>query len=125
MACWRSSSERCGQRGWAAESYLEWASRPEWYNLRMAHVTKPSRYTAQVGARGRLVLPAAVRKQLSLNEGDRVVLTLEPDGSMRLVSLREQVERARGLYKHIAPERDLVGELLRERRQEARMEDED
>jgi hypothetical protein len=60
-----------------------------------------------------------------LNEGDRVVLTLEPDGSMRLVSLREQVKKARGLYKHIAPERDLVGELLRERRQEALREDED
>ncbi|HKI01647.1 MAG TPA: AbrB/MazE/SpoVT family DNA-binding domain-containing protein [Thermoanaerobaculia bacterium] len=82
------------------------------------------RYTAQVGARGRLVLPAAVRKQMALNEGDRVVLSLEPDGSMRLVSLREQVRKARGLFRQVAPERDLVGELLSERREEARRENE-
>jgi AbrB family looped-hinge helix DNA binding protein len=94
----------------------------------MAHKvddTQPSqRYTAQVGARGRLVLPSAVRKQLALNEGDRVVLSVEPDGSMRLVSLREQVRKARGLFRQVAPERDLVGELLSERREEARRESE-
>jgi hypothetical protein len=52
------------------------------------------------------------------------VLSLEPDGSMRLVSLREQVKKARGLFQHVAPERDLVGELLSERREEARRESE-
>jgi len=52
------------------------------------------------------------------------VLSLEPDGSMRLVSLREQVKKARGLFQHVAPERDLVGELISERREEARRESE-
>jgi hypothetical protein len=59
-----------------------------------------------------------------MNDEDRLTLVRERDGSMRLLSLREQVEKARGLFKHIAPERDLVGELLRERREEARREDE-
>src|SRR5690242_10545651 len=96
--------------------------------MSMAHksadVQQSQRYTTQIGARGGLVLPAAVRKQLALNEGDRVVLSLEPDGSMRLVSLREQVRKARGLFRHVAPQRDLVGELLSERREEARQENE-
>jgi AbrB family looped-hinge helix DNA binding protein len=98
------------------------------YNDDMAHSDKetpqPLRYTTQIGARGRLVLPAAVRKQLALHEGDRVVLSLEPDGSMRLVSLREQVEKTRGLYRHVAPGVSLAEDLLRDRREEARREDE-
>jgi hypothetical protein len=65
-----------------------------------------------------------VRKQLSLNEGDRVVLTLEPDGSMRLVSLREQVKKAAGLYRHVAPDISLADDLIKDRREEARREDE-
>jgi hypothetical protein len=43
---------------------------------------------------------------------------------MRLVSLREQVKGTRGLFRHAAPERDLVDELLMERKEEARREDE-
>lgn len=94
----------------------------------MAHLTeklkeKP-RYAVQLGARGRLVLPAEVRKKLDLNEGDTFVLSLEPDGSMRLVSLHEQIEKVRGLYKPVAPGADLVKELIQERREEARREGE-
>jgi AbrB family looped-hinge helix DNA binding protein len=95
----------------------------------MSHKNPPSldetvRFTTQVGARGRLVLPAAVRKRLALNEGDRVVLTLEPDGSMRLVGLREQVRKVRGLFRNVAPDVDMVAELIRERRDEERRETE-
>lgn len=87
----------------------------------MSHTQEETvRFTTQVGARGRLVLPAAVRKRLALNEGDRVVLTLEPDGSMRLVGLKEQVSKVRGLYRNVAPDVDLVSELIRERRDEGR-----
>lgn len=105
-----------------------WEKICRWYTTNMAHdsedAQRSQRYTTQIGARGRLVLPSAVRKQMSLNEGDRVVLSLEPDGSMRLVSLREQVRKARGLFRQVAPERDLVSELLSERREEARRENE-
>ena len=95
----------------------------------MSHKNPPSldetvRFTTQVGARGRLVLPAAVRKRLALNEGDRVVLTLEPDGSLRLVGLREQVRKVRGLFRNVAPDVDMVAELIRERRDEERRETE-
>lgn len=98
------------------------------YNDDMAHNDKGTpqslRFTTQIGARGRLVLPAAVRKQLALHEGDRVVLSLEPDGSMRLVSLREQARKAAGLYQHVAPGISLAEDLIKDRREEARREDE-
>lgn len=82
-----------------------------------------SKYTVQVGARGRLVLPAEVRKQLTLEEGDSVVLSLEADGSLRLQSLREQVRRGMGLFQDVAPGVSLADELIEERREEARREE--
>jgi AbrB family looped-hinge helix DNA binding protein len=75
-----------------------------------------------LGARGRLVLPAPVRERLNLHEGDRLVLAVEADGSMRLTSLRHQVRRLQGAYQHLAPEVSLVDQLITERRQEAARE---
>lgn len=91
----------------------------------MAHSTLslPPRYQIQLGARGRVVLPAEVREKLGLRTGDKLVLTVKPDGTIRLVSLREQLKKAQGMFrKH--PERILSEELIRERRREAASEDE-
>lgn len=83
---------------------------------------RQDQYALHLGARGRLILPAPVRKRLGLKEGDRLVLTLEPDGTLRLASLREQVRKLRGLLKDLAPGRSLVDELIRDRRGEAARE---
>ncbi len=85
---------------------------------------KEETYTLTVGDRGRLVLPASVRKRLGLKKGDRVSLIVRPGGEMRLISLREVARRFRGAYAHLAPGRSLVDELIAERRDEARREDE-
>lgn len=93
----------------------------------MAHTKTGKReetYTLTVGDRGRLVLPAPVRKELGLKKGDRVSLKVGADGEMRLISLREVARRFRGAYAHLAPGRSLVDELIAERREEARREDE-
>lgn len=58
-----------------------------------------TQYVLQVGAKGRLVLPALLRKQLDLQQGDRVLLAVEPDGSLRLTSLKAQVKSLRGILK--------------------------
>lgn len=77
-------------------------------------------YNLQLGAKGRLVLPAGVRKHLNLQQGDRLMLNLETDGSMRLVSLRYQIKQLRGLLK--APSRNVVNEFIQKRREEAQHE---
>lgn len=71
-----------------------------------------------------MVLPAALRERLGIGEGDRLVLTLQPDGSVRLVSLRDAVRRLRGMYAHLDPGRSWVDELIAERWEEARREEE-
>ena len=93
-----------------------------WHNIDMAHTSRSEQYDLHVGERGRLVLPSLVRKQLALREGDLLVLTVEPNGHMVLMPLRDQVHKARGLMRDVAPGVDLAGELVRERREEATKE---
>ncbi len=90
-----------------------------WYNLEMAHKLTGRRCTLTVGARGRLVLPAVVRRRLALVEGDRILLDLGKDGRLTLTPFALVAHRARGIFKHIAPGRILSEELIAERRAEA------
>lgn len=83
---------------------------------------EPAVYSVDVAARGRLVIPAAARRRLGLKEGDRVILTVEPDGSARLRPAADAVRALRGLYRDLAPRRSLVDELLAERRRDAARE---
>lgn len=80
------------------------------------------RYAIQLTGQGRLVLPAPLRERLGLRQGDRLVATVETDGSLRLRSLRQQVRKMRGAYAGRQPGRIASEELLRERREEARKE---
>lgn len=103
-----------------------WHGRRLWAAHRSCHtecVPTPERYSARVGARGRVVLPKGVRERLRLQEGDRLVLTVEPDGEVRLASARQIAERFRGFLKDEFPGRSLADELIAERREEARRED--
>jgi AbrB family looped-hinge helix DNA binding protein len=80
-----------------------------------------TRYTVQLGERGRLVLPAPLRRALGLQEGDRFVLELE-DGSVRLVPARTVAGRFQGAFRGRYGGRSLAEELLAERREEAARE---
>jgi AbrB family looped-hinge helix DNA binding protein len=80
-------------------------------------------HVVQLGARGRLVLPSPLRKKLALEEGDRVVLTVEEDGSVRLASLKQKIRRFKGMFKHLKPGAKWSEELIRQRRDEARREE--
>jgi AbrB family looped-hinge helix DNA binding protein len=82
----------------------------------MSHIRH---FTVSVGERGRLVLPAALRRQLALQPGDRLVLTIDPDGGFRAVSARERATRLLGLYRDVASGRSLTDDLIAERREEA------
>jgi AbrB family looped-hinge helix DNA binding protein len=83
----------------------------------MAHTE--GAYQVQLGDRGRLVLPAGLRRRLKLRQGDELLVTLQADGSLRLASARQVVRETRGLYRARTGKRSLVDELIAERRKEA------
>lgn len=87
------------------------------------HEMGSDHYSVTVGARGRVVLPASLRERLGIGEGDRIVLAVQSDGSVRMTSLREVIRGMEGIYAHLAPDRSLVDELIAERREEARREE--
>lgn len=77
-------------------------------------------YTVNLEDTGELIIPESLRKQLKLQPGDRLTLTLEIHGSLRLVSLGQQVQKFQGIFKDFAPGASLADELIRERREEGR-----
>ncbi len=80
------------------------------------------RFTLSLGERGRIVLPAPLRRRLGLQRGDRLIVTLDAEGGFRAVSAREQAQRLFGFYRDLAPGRSLAEELIAERREEAQRE---
>jgi len=71
---------------------------------------------------GRLVIPAAFRKALKLKAGDDVLIILEND-EIRVISTRHAITRAQTLVSRYIPRgRSLSGELIKERREEASIE---
>ncbi|WP_105318329.1 AbrB/MazE/SpoVT family DNA-binding domain-containing protein [Thermus tenuipuniceus] len=89
----------------------------------MVGAKKKAHYVVQVGSKGRVVLPAEVREALGLREGERLLSTVEPEGTVRVEPLRKAVEEVYGLFRNVAPGVSLVEELIRERREEARREE--
>lgn len=85
----------------------------------MSPILTPEQQTIEVGEEGNLVLPESIRHHLSLQPGEKLILTLEPDGSVRLTSLRIQIQNLQGIYKDIAPGVSLADELIEERRKES------
>jgi AbrB family looped-hinge helix DNA binding protein len=81
-------------------------------------------YTARLDRSGRLVLPAAIRGELELREGDEVVfLAGTSPGEVRLLPRRAAVRQSQAVVrKHIPADRQLVEELVRTRRREAARE---
>ncbi len=90
-----------------------------WHNRAVAH---RGQYAVKLGERGRLVLPAAVRRELGVETGERLIVTLEEDGSVRLVNARTLARRLRGLLRDEYPDVDLVEELLSDRSEEVARE---
>ena len=72
----------------------------------------------QIGAQGRLVIPAALRKALQLKPGDR--LLARTVGDSLVLERREAVERRlQERFRHIPEHVSLADELIADRRAEA------
>lgn len=79
----------------------------------------PNKFPISLGAKGRIVLPAVLRRQLGLREGDRLIASTEPDGSLRLVRAEDAIRRLQGIFKDVEPGVSWADELIAERRAEA------
>ncbi len=72
----------------------------------------------QLGAQGRVVIPAALRKALHLQQGDRLIA--RKVGDSLVLERREAIEkRLADRFRHIPQEVSLADELIAERRAEA------
>ncbi|HHY34686.1 MAG TPA: AbrB/MazE/SpoVT family DNA-binding domain-containing protein [Firmicutes bacterium] len=78
---------------------------------------------AAVDARGRLLIPVEIRKQLGLKQGDSVLVEAVGPGEFKVVLLKDAVGRARGMYCHLrGPGENISDELIAERRRESEQE---
>lgn len=74
---------------------------------------------ARLGPGGRLVIPVAQRRELGLEVGDPVVISVEND-ELRVVSLNQRVKRIQALVRRHNPSGEPLSEsLIRDRRAEA------
>ena len=70
------------------------------------------------------MLPAEVREKLKIEEGDRVALILEDDGTISVKTREVALNDLQGSFKHLAPKDHFASDdLIAERRREAKMED--
>ncbi len=68
-------------------------------------------------------MPSAVRSELGLQAGARMLISTEADGSLRLRPYRSVADQGRGILAGLAPpDVSMVDELLAERREEAARE---
>jgi AbrB family looped-hinge helix DNA binding protein len=78
----------------------------------------------RINENGRVVIPASVRKALGVEAGDEIILERE-DKEFRITTQQRRIERARcRARRYVEPGTSLVEELLAERRQAAKDEDE-
>ena len=76
-----------------------------------------------IGPGGRVVIPAAYRKALEVDEGDYIVMQMDGD-ELRVVNDEKEFERAREVLAKYVPEGvSLVDELIADRRREAAAEE--
>ena len=77
----------------------------------------------QVGAQGRMVIPAVLRKALNIKAGERLIA--RKVGDSLVLERRDATERRLlGMFSDIPRDVSLVDELIAERRVEARRENE-
>jgi AbrB family looped-hinge helix DNA binding protein len=72
----------------------------------------------QVGAKGRIVIPAEIREAMGISVGDSLEMRLD-DYELRVSTRRARIRRAQERVRHLVPEGTLVSEELSAERREA------
>jgi len=88
-------------------------------------VRKQKTVSSKINQNGRIVIPAAIRRQMGLKAGDSLLMEVE-DGILRMESHRARIHRIQQEFKKIIPPGGILisDELIAERREEARHEEE-
>lgn len=78
-------------------------------------------YKTRLAEGGRVVIPAKARKALGIAVGDEVVIRVGGEGEATISGVRRSVERAQKIVaKYVKGGGSMVGELIAERRREAK-----
>jgi antitoxin PrlF len=77
----------------------------------------------RINQQGRIVIPAECRAAAGLKPGDELIVEAVGEGELRLRTPRQAIKAAQAIVaRHVPKERDLVAELIAERRAEAERE---
>ena len=78
---------------------------------------------ARLNQQGRIVIPADCRAAAGLKPGDEVLIEPVGEGELRLLTRQQAIKQAQVIVARYLPkQRDLVQELIDERRDEAARE---
>lgn len=90
--------------------------------LKQDQASDSSRQFVELGAGGRVVIPAPFRAALGMKPGDKLTVYLE-ENEVRIYTRREGIRRAQEIIRKYIPEGvNLADELIAERRAEAAKE---
>lgn len=83
-------------------------------------------YHAKVIAGGKIVIPAELRRELGISDGDTLVIERDGDGTLTVKTYAQVVREVQDLFRAaVSPyEGSIVDDLIAERRREAAREDE-
>lgn len=96
-----------------------------WHYLYMARAKVSAhgdRAVVAVGDRGRIVLPARLRRSLGLEPGDQLLAEVDSDHTLRLVPRQVWARRHRGAFADLRTDDSLVDQLISDRRDEVAQE---
>ena len=71
-------------------------------------------FRTRMSENGRIIIPAACRRQLKMEPGEELILTIDNE-ELRVFSLKHSLEKAKALVRKHAKQKNLVKELKNQR----------
>ena len=78
--------------------------------------------STRINSQGRIVIPAECRAAAGLKPGDELIIEAVGEGELRLLTREQALKEAQRIVARYGSGRDLVAELIAERREEAARE---